>query len=185
MHAKGTAVKSLQDFVQKHFESRYNEWISHLPAPSRNIFSAPILVTDWYPIIESLIEPIKTIANLFYEGDTVKAGWETGRYSAETALNGIYKIFVRISTPKYIIERATKIIPVYYSPSELVVKDSGPKHLIITITVLPIRDQILESRIAGWVQKAMEVTGCKNVKVDIQLSQARNDSVTEMYINWD
>jgi hypothetical protein len=38
---------------------------------------------------------------------------------------------------------------------------------------------LVGARIAGWMQRALEINGCKNVTLKIPKSLARGDSVTE------
>jgi hypothetical protein len=185
MNVKGVAVKSIQDFVKNNHSQHYQEWLSAMPESSRAIMSKPVYASEWYPAKDAAVEPTKAMAKLFYNGDTQKAGWESGRYSAEVALGGIYKIFVKMATPKFIIERASKILPAYYDPSEVTVRENGPKHCVIAISRLPGSDSVIESRIGGWVQKAFEVTGCKNVQINTLQSLSTGANETIMKIVWD
>lgn len=185
MYVKGTAVKSIQEYVQTRHSDKYTEWLRMLPEPSRNIMSKPIYVSDWYSIKDAALEPTIALGKLAFEGDSIKAAWETGRFSSESALNGVYKIFVKMATPQFIIGRSGKILPSYYDPSDIAVKETGPKHVILTISRLPSTHEVLEARISGWIQKALEVTGCKNVKIDPTKSMTKGDSITELKISWD
>jgi hypothetical protein len=99
-------------------------------------------------------------------------------------LNGVYKVFVKLATPQFIIGRAGKILPSYYDPAELAVQETGPKHVVLNITRLPVNDHVLEARIFGWIQKALEVTGCQNVQINPVKSMAKGDSITQLMITW-
>jgi hypothetical protein len=185
MHVKGTAVKSIQDFVQTRHADKYAEWLRAMPETSRNIMSKPVYVSDWYSVKDAAIEPTIAIGKVIFDGDSVKAGWETGRYSSEIALNGIYKVFVKMATPQFIIARSGKILPSYYDPSDITVKETGTKHVVLNIARLPINHEVLEARIFGWIQKALEVTGCKNVLINPVKTMTKGDSITELMITWD
>jgi hypothetical protein len=185
MYVKGTAVKSIQDFVQTKHSDKYTEWLRTMPEASRNIMSKPVYVSDWYPVKDAAVDPTIAIGKVIFDGDSIKAGMETGRFSSESALNGVYKIFVKMATPQFIIGRSGKILPSYYDPSDISVKESGPKHVILNISRLPMNHEVLEARIFGWIQKALEVTGCKNVLVNPTKSMTKGDSITELRISWD
>jgi hypothetical protein len=185
MKVKGVAVKSIQDFVKNNYPDSYFKWLNAMPESAKAIMSKPVFASDWYPAREAAIEPTKAMGVLFYNGDAQKAGWESGRYSAEVALGGVYKIFVKLTTPKYIIDKASKILPTYYDPSDVVVVESSPRHVVICISKIIGSDSIIESRIGGWVQKAFEVTGCKNVRIDTSKSISNGESETIMKIVWD
>jgi hypothetical protein len=184
MHVKGTAVKSIQEFVQTRHADKYNDWLKAMPEVSRIIMSKSVYVSDWYSIKDAAIEPTIAIGKVIYNGDSIKAGWETGRYSSEVALNGVYKVFVKMATPQFIIARSGKILPSYYDPSDISVKESGAKHVILNISRLPLNHEVLEARIFGWIQKALEVCGCENVQINPTKSMAKGDSITELMITW-
>jgi hypothetical protein len=184
MHVKGTAVKSIQEFVQTRYADKYAEWLKAMPETSRAIMSKPVYASDWYSVKDAAIEPTIAIGKVIFNGDSVKAGWETGRFSSEIALNGVYKIFVKMATPQFIISRSGKILPSYYDPSELAVKETGSKHVILNITRLPMNHEVLEARVFGWIQRALEVTGCKNVQIVPNKAMSKGDPITELMITW-
>lgn len=185
MHVKGTAVKSIQEFVQTRHGEKYSDWLKAMPEASRVIMSKPVYVSDWYSIKDAAIEPTIAIGKVIFDGDSIKAGWETGRFSSESALNGVYKVFVKMATPQFIIGRSGKILPSYYDPADLAVKETGSKHVVLNITKLPVNHEVLEARIFGWIQKALEVTGCKNVRINPNKTMTKGDPITELMITWD
>jgi hypothetical protein len=64
MHVKGTAVKSIQDFVQTRFGDKYAEWLKSMPEASRVIMSKPVYVSDWYSAKDAAIEPTIAIGRV-------------------------------------------------------------------------------------------------------------------------
>jgi len=183
MKIKGTAVKSIIDFVKAKYPGELNNWLESLPKESAHIMKAPIYATSWYSMKEAAIIPTKRIAEMFFN-DFRKGAWESGRFSAEIGLKGIYKIFIKATTPFYIIKRATKIFATYYSPSEMKVLETNGKSVKLHITKFDIPDKIIEYRIGGWIEKALELSGCKNVNIRITKSLTTGAEVTEYSINW-
>jgi len=57
-------------------------------------------------------------------------------------------------------------------------------HIVVHVTRFPGSDEYIENRIAGWMQRAVEITGCKHVSVKITQSLARNDGCTEYRISY-
>lgn len=185
MYVKGTAVKSIKEYVQQKHAEKYLEWLNELPQPSKILMSGLIYVSEWYPVMDGALAPTIALGKVVFNGDSYKAGWETGRYSAETALTGIYKIFVKMATPQFIIGRSGKILPSYYDPSEVIVRETNSNHVILNITRLPSSHEVLEARILGWIERALEVTGCKNVKINLIKSISKGDTSTDLKITWD
>jgi hypothetical protein len=184
MEVKGTAIMSLQDFVKKLYKDRFQEWLNSLPEASRTIMGSVILTNSWYPLQEALVEPTKKICDLFYHGD-VKGAWEAGRYSAEHALKGIYKIFVKIGSPEFILNKASRILPTYYKMSEMETITTKPKSAILRITKFPNLNIYVEYRVGGWIEKALEISGCKGLRVTMTKSLTKGDPYTEYLSEWE
>ncbi len=184
MEIKGTAVKSIQDFVKKNFPAQYKEWENTLPADSKKIFCDAILATDWYPLQAGGVAPTRHVAR-FYGNNTKKAAWEMGRYSAELALTGIYKVFIKVATPAFIIDRASKIIETYYRPAELKVVERPAKGVVLHILNFPGLDSVIEYRICGWIERALEINNLKSIKIDIPQSITKGNKISEFRISWD
>ncbi len=184
MEIKGTAVKSIKDFVLKNYPNRYNEWFDSLPATSREIMIESIISANWYSLNDAAIEPTKKIGEIFFENNLRKGAWECGRFSAETALTGIYKIYVKFSSPNHIIQRASRILPAYYSSSEIEVTESGDKYVNLKMFNIEKPTVIIEYRIAGWMERALEISGCENVKIEIPKSLTRGDQFTTFNCSW-
>jgi hypothetical protein len=184
MQVKGIAVRSIKEFVEKLYHHEYRNWLQALPEESRKIFSSPIDVSQWYPVQHASIEPTKLIGKMFFNGSSSQAAYESGRFSAQMALTGIYKVFVMIATPAFIIGRASRIMTSYYQPASIIVKETKEKLCVVHILELPEKNQLIEIRISGWISKAFEITGCKEVKVETPKSLSRNDPYTEIVIRW-
>jgi hypothetical protein len=185
MEIKGTAVRSIPDFVQKHFAVRYDEWLEALPESSRKIMSGLIYTSKWYPLNEGLTIPMKIISKLFYSGEDVKTARTMGRFSADIALTGIYKFFIQFGSPKYIIERGGRVFATYFQPTEVAVLNVIKNKCLMHITRFPEPDDIIEQNISGWIERALEISGCKNVNVVVTKSLTRNDNLTELSISWE
>jgi len=184
MEVKGTAVKSIKEYVENRYNARLNEWIQALPDSSSKLMSGGIFANNWYPMRDGAVEPTKAIAKLFYNNDIKQAALESGRYSAEVGLKGVYRIFVKVASPNYIMQRAGRVFTSYYSPSEIAVVDSHDKGLTLHITKFPEPEEIIEHRIAGWCERALEFTKCENVRANITKSLAKGDNLTEIVITW-
>ena len=122
MEVKGIAVASIPKFVQHDFGSRFNEWIDSLSKESQTIMKGTILMSNWYPMQEAVIEPTSKLCDLFYSYQN-QGAWDAGRFSADYALKGIYKIFVKFGSPEFLIKRASRIMTIYYRPSKLSVPE--------------------------------------------------------------
>jgi hypothetical protein len=184
MEIKGTAVMAIRDFVKAKFPDDFKKWHDSLPADSKVIFEGPIDSTRWYEVKDAVAKPTAAIARLFYNDDVKKGAWESGRYSAETALKGIYKVFVKVSSPSYLIARASRVFATYYRPCEMKTAKNEGNNLVLHISGMENPEKLIEFRIGGWIEKALEISGSRDINVDITKSMARGDAITEFTISW-
>ncbi len=183
MEVKGTAVAAISEFVKSKFPADYEKWLSALSEPSRNLMQNKALAGSWYPVDIGIVEPTKKICEMFFGGNP-KGANEMGRISADVALKGIYKLFVKAGTPQFIISRASTILASYYRPCELVVHSSTEKSCTLHFSKFTNKEGIIEERISGWIERALEINGCSNPVLKIGKSMAKGDPITEMFVTW-
>lgn len=185
MEIKGTAVKTTPDYVKEKFPDRYTSWLNSLPEKSRMIFEEPIYATNWYDLIDSVIIPTQKVGEMFYDGNQIEAAHKLGRYSSEIALKGIYKIFVRVSSPHFVLSRASSIFSAYYKPSDIKVVESKDKRCAIRLAQFHVNEKLIMHRIAGWVEQTLEITLKTALTVDVHNEISDNDLTTLITIEWD
>lgn len=184
MDVKGSAVISTKRFVQEKYPDELINWLASLPETSQKIYTEKINESYWYPITESFIIPTNIMLEMFYNSD-LKGAYELGSFSALNALTGIYKVFVKIGSPSFMISRAAKIFTTYYKDSKIYVLSKTNKSVILSIENFPEYADVVEHRIIGWIDKALEISGCKNVKTQVVHSILKEDSHTELLSIWD
>lgn len=186
MEIKGTSVKSTKDFVQKFYADHYDEWINSLPSESQKIFSDTILATEWYPIMEGMIIPVRKIAKLFYNGDEEKAAFEVGKYSAETSLTGVYKVFVKISSPIFVLKRSQKIFSTYYKGSTFEIVDYTENTAHFRISGFKKEYAQIFDRIEGWMEGALIILNRKLVNIGHNYKEiANNYVICQLDVEWE
>ncbi len=184
MEVKGTAIITLPPFIKERFgDGGLNQWIAALAPEVREVYPASVLASSWYPLKEFLVKPLRKMCDLFYAGD-LKGARESGRFSADYSLKGIYKIFVKLGSPEFMLRRAGTILPLYYTPSEMKVVESGKGQGTMQITKFPDMDHALEIRIAGWMERAIEISGGKQPNIKITRSLTTGDSLSEFHASW-
>ncbi len=179
MRVKGTAIAVLLIFIKERFgQEGLQTWLGAISPRAKQIYTSNILPSEWYPIEESYLEQTKVLCDLFYQGDPAGAR-EIGAYSAEYALKGIYKAFVKISSFKFFINRTASILQTYYKPCVAQVVLCEAQRAALQMRQFPKPSLYAEMRIAGWTQRAFEIHGRQNVQVEITKSLARGDAFTE------
>jgi hypothetical protein len=184
MEIKGSAVRTIPEFVKIQFPEKYNEWFTLLAPPSAAIFSRLIKPSEWYDLHDAAIAPTELLGKIAFNGDLNRASWECGRFSAETTLKGMYKFFLMTVPSRTVVASGGRILATFYKPVQFKMAESSAGSAKIHITEINDRSGVVENRIAGWIEKALEIQGIKAVRVDITQSLAKGDPVTEISIIW-
>lgn len=184
METKGTAVMATREFVKSKFGADgLKKWVESMPEKSAKLYQGAIMLNSWYDLRDALVVPTEKIKDLFYAGDP-KGAWELGRFSADYGLKGIYRLFISMASPQFIISKAGGILPTYYNPSRIETEKTDTKGVMVKITQFPEIHEILESRIGGWMERALELCGCNGVKVDKVKAMTKGHSETVYDIKW-
>ncbi len=183
MEVKGIAIKTIQEFVKEKFLNEYNNWIDSLPAESRSIIDSRISLTNWYPLESALIIPTKLIGDMFYK-DVQKAAYELGVYSSVQAIKGVYKMLVMVSSPSFIVNRASTIMSGYYRPCTMEITKRSKEMAILSIIDFPKPSVIVDYRILGWIKNTMEFSKFNSPKVEMLKSMGQGDSTTDYLVKW-
>lgn len=185
METKGTAVIATRDFVKtRHGEEGLQKLMKSLDPDTAKSYSRIILSNNWFDLQKMLVEPSVKISELFYNNDK-KVFWEIGRHSADHGLKGIYRLFVKVGSPQFILSKAGSILPTYYNPSEMEGEVIDKNKFSVRIIKFEKYSDVVEMRIGGWIEKALEICGCKNIKIEIPKSFLKKDDHTQYLINWD
>jgi hypothetical protein len=134
--------------------------------------------------MEAMVIPTEILGRVAFSGDIRKAAWECGRFSAETTLKGIYRFFLMAAPSKMIITSGSRILATFYKPVQFKVVDADNRQAMLHITLFGETSEVIENRIAGWIEKALEIQGMDAAKVEITRSLAKGDSITEILIIW-
>ena len=184
MEIKGTAIVTIPIFVEEKFgKDGFDKWINLLTPDARKTFTQGVYPAFWYPIKEILVEPTQIICDLFYNGDQHGA-WECGQFSAENALRGVYAIFIKLGSPAFLIKSSKLVLEKYFRPVETRILQEGPNKSSMELK-FPESYDIMELRIGGWIQSALEISGCKSPLVEIKQSIVSGDPAVIYKATWE
>ena len=182
----GLSLKTFPLFVKDKFkEEGLEKWNNALSEALKDVYARPIIgFDDWFDFNAFFIAPMQLVCDLFYDGDE-KSAWEMGRFSADYALKGVLKVFVRMGTTLFLMKRAATIISKYYKPMDMAVIKSDKNFAILSIVNFPDYHKLLEYRICGWIERALEISGCTNINIDVIKTMDDGDDTVEIKFQWD
>ncbi len=175
MKIKGTAVKTILDYISEVHPEKKTDFLKGLPSASNEIFVNPIISSGWYDMDESMIIPTEKLGEML--GVSVEdAAWKLGRFSSEKLLKGAYKIFIRVSSPLFVLQRASNVMKAHYNPGNVAVIAKTKNSAVLKLTDFGDDEKFAAHRIGGWIEKTIEITGFKNVKVTVSKENSSTDA---------
>lgn len=183
MEVKGTAIKTIPEFVKAKFPDEFNIWLESLPLESKAIMENRISMTNWYSIDSGLIIPTRSIGEMFYK-DIQKGALELGIFSSTQAIKGIYKMLVMVTSPSFIVNRASTIMSGYYRPCMMDITKRSKNMAVLSIIDFPQPDVVIDYRILGWIKNTMQFSKFNDPKVEMLKSLGKGDATTDYLVQW-
>jgi hypothetical protein len=142
----------------------WSRFVAALPAESRALFERPPLAVTWLPVRLTL--PIWQIAaEVLFHGDLEKMT-EIGRRQIREDLSTIYRVFIRILSPRYVAERAASLYGTYFrNNGTMAVLDETDHSLDVQVDGVPQPTPAFYASLRGSIIGTIEMTGVHDVRV--------------------
>ena len=185
MEVKGVLISTIPVFVKENFgQEGLEKWLDTLSSDARLLFEFKVKDSEWYDLKTYMLEPVAFIAQLFYQWNLEKAGWEMGRFALDHGFKGIYRMFLKVGKPEFFVGKGPQFASRFYRPAKIEVPFNERGNATVRITEFPEIDKTVEYRIGGWMQRGLELNGCKDVQVEITRSLMKGDPYTEYCIRY-
>ncbi len=180
---KGTAVLDTVQQVQKRAgDPAYQKVVGLLDDETRKIFQNQISPSSWYSLdsfTHFLEVEIKELAG--GDEEVLLRGTEK---VVEHQLRGIYKVFVKLGSPEFVLKRLAAVHATYFLGVRIDVEMRGPASAIVRYRGFEKQHRILSNVIIGFFRKALEISGAKNVQADFTTPIAAGREFAELAITW-
>ena len=184
MQVKGIGIKTTRDFVKENFAHKYDLWLQSLPNESRKIYENNIGLADWYDAKYAYYIPFEKLLGFFYKNNFNEGADVVGRFSAEKALRGIYRVFLIAATPQYLMKKAVSMMNAYYKPANIDVNSYSRNQVTFYIHEFDGISEAMEYRMAGWCSRALELCGCDEVSYQFETQLSRKEANTVINFRW-
>ena len=179
---KGSPVRSLQKFIDAELAPEQKEAVFRsLPPEFASRFRSPILATETVPL---------HMLNRFTEEAARAAGQpveqfarRAGRAGAEDAIKGVYRFFAMVMTPSALIEKASKMWSGFYHRGTMEIAEQTDRSVTVRVTNFPAETAGC-ARIGGWAERAIEMTGAKNVRAQHGSCMVKGGKSCDWKIVW-
>jgi hypothetical protein len=165
--AKASGLISWTKVVRQTVDSgRWNRFLAAIPPETRMVVEHPPLPITWLPMRPLL--PIWEKANeLLFDGDLEK-GTDVARRQIREDLSTIYRVFIRVASPRFVCSRAAAIYSTYFrnnGTARVVAETERSADILVEDVALP--SPHLYSRMRGSILGGIELTGARNPRVQI------------------
>jgi hypothetical protein len=102
----------------------------------------------------------------------------------ERQLRGIYKVFVKLGSPEFVLKRIAAVHATYFQGVDIKVEMMGPGNATIRYTGYEKQHRIIGFAIIGFFRKALEISGAKNVQAGFATPIEAGKGYAELAISW-
>jgi hypothetical protein len=102
----------------------------------------------------------------------------------ERQLRGIYKAFVKLGSPEFVIKRIAAVHATYFQGVPIEVQIQGNGRALVTYTGFEKQHRIMGFAIVGFFKKALEISGAKDVAIYFSVPIEEGKSYSELSIAW-
>ncbi len=183
MNVKGRVVKSISNYIKTNHSSLFEEWRRSLPESSKEIFSGYINSSSWYLSDEAFIIPIRVMTHIAFKDEKTGAR-ESGKYFAKKTFKGFPGICIKFVSPCSVMNNGCRLLLKSFENCEARIEKKDNHNIKLFITKLADPDTIIENWLAGWIEQALEISGCKTIIVSMPYSFTNGDSYAEIDVFW-
>jgi hypothetical protein len=148
-----------------------------------------ILLNVWYDL-NGYLEFCRSIDQVLGKNDLAMV-WEMGRFSAEYAFKGIYKMFYKIGAPEWIMKMGLSVWKQYYDTGQArVVSEKAPRGKQARVCIEGFEftgslSPVFWHAVGGWIERSLELSGGKNSRVSQVEKHLFPKSSHEFLAQWD
>jgi len=102
----------------------------------------------------------------------------------ERQLRGIYKAFVKLGSPEFVIKRIAAVHATYFQGVSIDVQRPSPNQALVRYTGFEKQHRIMGFAIIGFFKKALEISGAKDVTLHFPTPIETGKEFSELSISW-
>jgi len=180
---KGSAIKeTINQIKARSGEDALQKIFGLLDEETLTICRGEIYSSSWYPldIFTRFLEiEIKVLAD--GREEMVTRGSEV---VIEKQLRGIYKAFVKLGSPEFVIKRIAAVHATYFQGVPIDVQLVGQGKAVVRYTGFGKQHRIMGFAIIGFFKKALEISGAKDVVLRFTVPIEEGKEFAELSIAW-
>ncbi len=162
-------------------EQELSKVIQSLSNESRKVFESPILFSEWYPL-DAFAEFLEVDVRETAAGNREVLA-ERSEKVVGSQLRGVYRIFVKLGSPKFVITRISAVHETYFRGVKITMEFERSS-AIIKYFGFQKKQNIMEPVIIGFFRKALAMSGANRVVLKFTVPIAQAGPYSELAISW-
>lgn len=180
---KGVAVlQSIDSIKARGGEEEFQRILAELDAETRSVFDCQISPWKWYSL-DAFAALLEADVRLTAHGDR-EVMIARSEKVVEGQLRGIYKMFIKLGAPAYVIRRISSVHQTYFNGIHFIPEFGESNEALIKYVGFEPRHEILGYVIVGFYRKALQISGAKEVAVNFTVPISAGDPYAELKITW-
>jgi hypothetical protein len=180
---KGSVVRDTMGYIlKKQGEAGLERAINMLDADSQDTFHSPITTADWVSL-DAYAALLEVVVREF-EGRNEANLTQRAERVFDKQLKGVYRMFVRLGSPEWIIKRISAVHATYFKGVEMHIASTEDHRIVIRYTGFTKKHRLLEYNIQGFYRKALEISGAKDVTTRFTVPMAQEAAYSELTVSW-
>ena len=180
---KGSAVKETLDRIKTRVGTEnFQSVLDILDEPTRKLIEGEIFPSSWYSL--DLFSRFLEIQNRVLAGGKEEVITRGAEAVNERQLRGVYKAFVKVGSPEFVIERVAAVHATYFQGVSIEVKSQGSGKAIIRYTGYEKQHRVMGFAIIGFFRKALELSGAKDGVVYFSTPIEEGKPYCELSLAW-
>src|ERR1700681_899776 len=179
---KGSAIKETIDQIKSRAgEAAFQKILGLLDEETRKVCTGEIFVLNWYSL-DLFTRFLEIEIRVLADGneEMVTRGSEA---VIERQLRGIYKAFVKLGSPEFVIKRIAAVHATYFQGVPIDVQLLGPGKAVVKYTGFEKQHRIMGFAIIGFFKKALEISGARDVDLHFSTPIEEGKGYSELSIS--
>jgi hypothetical protein len=180
---KGSAIKeTINQIKSRAGEEALKKIFGLLDDETRKVCEGEVFSSTWYPL-DLFARFLEIEIRVLADGneEMVTRGSEA---VIERQLRGIYKAFVKLGSPEFVIKRIAAVHATYFQGVPIEVHLQGRGHAVVKYTGFEKQHRIMGFAIIGFFKKALEISGAKDVVIYFLTPIEEDKGYSELSITW-
>jgi hypothetical protein len=162
-------------------EATWAKTLEGVPSDVREAFErGKIVASSWYPLswYRDLHRAARRAAN------ETGLAWQIGRESTKRDLSGVYRVFLRVLSPRFVLSTSTRLFGTYYRPGTMHLVEDRAGFGRVTFAKCYGFDGDIWQDVFGGCEVTMELAGARSLRIRSEAGGRDGDTDATLIAWW-